>query len=184
MQSPPQSPPGSSQGSKVVIIVAVVAGALVVVVGIVGILAALAISGMRKYLANAKEAEGRAAVAAIARGVIACSNRETVVSGPGGALALPPSTPAVPATLDAITGRKYQSAPSEWSVPPWDCIGFQMSTPQYFQYQWVRTGDTEGTARAVADLDGDGAVDVTFALPVTCVRSPWACSAGTVQETR
>jgi type IV pilus assembly protein PilA len=188
MQQDPAGNPTASQGSsKAVVIIAVVVGALFAVVFVVGILAALAISGMRKYLMNAKEAEGRATVTAIAHDVVRCAETESAESlDPSNpAKGLPVTTAPVPASLDAVANKKYMSAPSDWASPGWDCIKFQMSTPQYFQYQWVRSSPTEGMVRAQCDLDGDFRADVTFEVPVTCSTSPsWACQAGTLRETR
>jgi type IV pilus assembly protein PilA len=189
MQQQPAGTPPSSQGSsKAVIIIVVLVGALFAVVFVVGILAALAIGGMRKYLTNAKEAEGRATVTAIANDVVRCAETESAdlldPSNPASAKGLPVTTAPVPASLDAVANKKYMSAPSDWASPGWDCIKFQMNTPQYFQYQWVRNSPTEGTVRGLCDLDGNHQPDVTFEVPVTCSTSPWECQAGTMRETR
>lgn len=186
MQQVPNQQPSSSQGtSKVVVVVAVAVGALMALVAVVGVFAALAISGMRKYLMNAKAAEGRAAVTSIARGVIACSHTERVETLNPTSNALPPTTTPVPASIDDISNKKYMSVPWEWTSPGWDCIGFRKQDPQYFQYQWVRTSATEGTVRGVSDLDGDRAPDFTFEVPIMCTAAPvWSCKAGTLVETR
>ncbi len=181
--------PSSQGSSKAVVIIAVVVGVLFAAVFVVGVLASLAIAGMRKYLTNAKEAEGRVTVAAIAQDVVRCAEADSVdaldPSNPGPAKGLPVTTAPVPPSLDAIAAKKYVSAPSDWASPGWDCIKFQMNTPQYFQYQWVRSGPTEGMVRAQCDLDGDLRADVTFEVPVTCSTSPsWSCQAGTLRETR
>jgi hypothetical protein len=180
MQQPP-SPPSPQNSSKTVVIIAVVVGLLFAAVFVVGVLAAFAIAGMRKYLMNAKEAEGRATATAIAVHVVQCAETESPASATG----LPTTTAPIPASLDAVANKKYMSAPSEWASPGWDCIKFQMTTPQYFQYQWVRNSPTEGTVRAQCDLDGDHRPDVTFEVPVTCNTSPsWTCQAGNLQEVR
>lgn len=190
MQQQPAGNSTASQGSsKAVVIIVVVVGALFGVVFVVGVLAALAISGMRKYLMNAKEAEGRATVTAIAHDVVRCAETESAdsldPSNPSSASGLPITSAPVPASLDAVANKKYMSAPSEWTSPGWDCIKFQMSTPQYFQYQWVRSSPTEGTVRALCDLDGNHEPDVTFEVPVTCSTSPsWACQVGNLRESR
>lgn len=166
MQPPP--PLRSSEGMAgrlVVFVVAVVIGVVV----LLGVLAILALSGTRKYLQNAKEAEGKANVGAIARDVVGCSERDMtgVPLEPGATLArrgLPPTTAAVPASLSDVSARKYMSSSSDWATPGWDCIKFSISAPQYFQYQWVRSSPTEGVARATCDLDGDGAPDVRVEL--------------------
>ena len=78
--------------------------------------------------------------------------------------------------LTAISGKKYQSPPGEWAADAFTCAGFRMSTPQYFQYQWVRMADDHGEAIALADLDGDGAAEQRFTIAVHC-PSPSSCRA-------
>ena len=167
--------------TNIPLIIGVVIAGLFAVVFLVGVLASLGIYGMRKYLTNAKEAEGRMTVHTIARGAVACSMRVPAT----GTQSLPVTTTPVPATLDDISGRKYMSAPGDWKTPGWDCIGHTMLDPQYFQYRWTRTSATEGVASAVADFDGDLAPDVTFEVPVTCTVSPnLECTAGMLREIR
>ena len=148
--------PRRSAGSAALVVTAI--GCLVLI-PILGVMAALAIYGVRKYLVNAKSAEGRAAVMALGRGMAECANRTG---------ALPPSATPVPPKLGAISGRKYMSAPAEWSDTAYSCAGFSMSAPQYFQYRWVLTSADAGYASGVADLDGDGTPDVSFSLAVSC----------------
>ena len=78
--------------------------------------------------------------------------------------------------LPAVAGTKYVATSAEWAL--FDCqtsssryapaTRFDISEPTYFQYEWERQTPTNGIARARADLDGDGVIDVTFELPVTC----------------
>lgn len=156
---------------KIVLIVVGVVVALVVV-GI-GVLAAIAVFGTKEYVSAAKEAEGKATVGAISRGAAACFEKEDMSSNVIGGSApstheLPATTQPVPASLSAVSGKKYQSSPSDWSGPGWSCMAFSMMSPQYFQYQWVRDSPTKGRAIAKADFDGDGAADVTFERAVDC----------------
>ncbi len=178
--TPPQ-PKGSNVGLIIGIVIAVVVGGLFVI----GILASLAIYGMRGYLQKAKTAEGLSTVQSIARAAAACGEREPDPTDPTAVAGLPPTTTPIPASLGEVQGKKYTSAPSEWRTPGWDCIKFEMSTPQYFQYQWVRTSATAGVVRGVADLDGDGVPEVQLESEVTCVTSPtMSCTAARVQEKR
>lgn len=165
---PARAPAGKKSLSTLLIVLLVVA---VVGVMLLGVLSALAIYGVRKYVVNAKEAEGRAGVGALAKGVAACS-----------AGSLPPSTPPVPATLGSIRGSKYQSAPAEWTAEAFRCAGFALGTPQYFQYQWRRDTKSSGTARALADLDGDGSAEISLEVPVLCAEG--ACRAGALPDGR
>src|SRR5262245_47176451 len=70
----------------------------------------LAIYGVRKYLIQAKAAEGRNAVTALAQGIAKCQPAVQVA----GRSALPPTAQPVPRELTAIQGMKYQSVPGEW----------------------------------------------------------------------
>lgn len=146
--------------SVVLIIVVVVVIVILVIVAIVGVVAAMGIFGTRRYIGEAKKAEGKAQVAVLARGIATCTEAA------GGKL--PASSAPVPAALSDVSGKKYQSDPKEWSDPAFTCASFSMLMPQYFQYQWVSTSDSAGTARAVADFDGDGTADVTLEAPVAC----------------
>ena len=53
---------------------------LMIVVAIIGVLAALAIFGVRRYLASAKTSEAKNSVGAITRGAAAAFERETAAS--------------------------------------------------------------------------------------------------------
>ena len=150
--------PRRSNTSVIAIVIAVV----LVVVVVVGVLATLAISGVRRYITNAKMAEGRVTVAVIAKGIARCST-------PRGSV--PESSGPVPADLSSVSGRKYLSAPREWSHQAFRCGGFSMREPQYFRYEWLRESDAAGVVRAEADLDGDGAAEIRLEHEVVCGAS-------------
>jgi type IV pilus assembly protein PilA len=156
---------------------------LMIVVAIVGILAVLAIYGVRKYLANAKTAEARNDVGQIAKDQAAeyeKENMQSTILGTGTSANLSralcgtePGNP-VPATTN-IQGKKYQSSPGDWNkgaaaTPPsgFSCLKFTMDAPQYYAYSYVTSG-TQGNvgdsflATANGDLNGDGVLS-TFSL--------------------
>src|ERR1700722_14675606 len=113
---------------------------LMIVVAIVGILAVLAIYGVRKYLANAKPSQAPNTLGQIAKNQAAMYEKEsmqTTVLAPGGTAnlsrALCGSEPNVVPAVTAIKGAKYQSQPSDWNkgsgsatVPPFgfSCLKF------------------------------------------------------------
>jgi type IV pilus assembly protein PilA len=153
---------------------------LMIVVAIVGILAALAIYGVRKYITNAKTAEARNSLGQLSKDASAAFNREgmkgdvlTIGNSTSVTNALCLSaTKTVPDTPDNIKGRKYQSKPQEWNeggpLAGWTCLKFSMQDPQYFMYKYTQTGDpsTDGSTFetiAQGDLNADGTLS-TFDL--------------------
>lgn len=144
-----QPPPRPSGGTSALVIVAAI---LVPVVLIVGVLAVLALSGMRRYLAAAKAAEAGMHVTQISVLAEQAYTRD-------GALC-PSATAPVPSKVPR--GTKYQSSASDWETDRaasagFSCLGFAMSQPQYFQYRYEAT-PTGFTATAHGDLNGDGVV--------------------------
>jgi type IV pilus assembly protein PilA len=151
---------------------------LMIVVAIIGILAVLAIYGVRKYIANAKTAEARNSLGQISKDAQAAYEGERLASAvvltPGQStdvvrkMCLSASAP-VPAVVPA--GKKYQSQKIDWQpaadvggsgVSPkgFPCLRFEMNAPQYYQYNYVVTGTGEAngdlfTAEAVGDLNND-----------------------------
>jgi type IV pilus assembly protein PilA len=144
---------------------------LMIVVAIIGVLASLAIYGVRKYIANAKTAEARAALGRIAKDASAAYNRENMagavldLGGTAGVSNRLCATAAatVPAAKASIQGQKYQSSPSEWNAGTsdtgWQCLKFSMQEPQYFMYGYTAVDPTLNTgtftATAAGDLNGD-----------------------------
>jgi len=146
---------------------------LMIVVAIIGVLAALAIYGVRKYLTNAKTAEARTALGRISKDTQSAWERESM---PTGVLTLGESAansrafcgigPAVPSAIDKIQNSKYQSSPADWKAGAWGCLKFTMDGPQYFQYVYTSSGSDSGStflAEAHADFNGNGALS-TFSI--------------------
>lgn len=150
---------------------------LMIVVVIIGILAALAIFGVKRYVSNSKSAEARMSVGRI--GKDAASAYEAERMG-GNALALgsyrqssrrlcASTGQVVPATLQA-DGEKYQPAASDWAGDGadagWDCLKFSMDQAIYFQYDYRATASTTPTAgdgfTASAQAEMDGAFTQIF----------------------
>jgi len=146
---------------------------LMIVVAIIGVLAALAIYGVRRYLTNAKTAEARMAVGRMAKDQSSAYDREaldkaviTLSGSSTTARALCPDAAQVPAT--APSDGKYQSSPNDWKGDAgWDCLRFSMQDPQWFAYDFDSTGSASAgstfSALAHGDLDGDSVLS-TFAL--------------------
>jgi type IV pilus assembly protein PilA len=133
---------------------------LMIVVAIIGVLAALAIYGVRRYLASAKTSEAKNTIGAIARGAAGAYERETSAAElvAEGALStnanhalclaaaeVPPG--AVPA------GTKFQPSTADGDVngfetgdalTGWKCLKFGLTQPIYYQYHYLRDGATPG----------------------------------------
>ena len=144
---------------------------LMIVVAIIGILAALAIYGVRRYLTNAKTGEAKQNLGRLVKDAIAAYERESM---DGDLLSAGSSVPsvhklcasagaAVPATVPK--GSKIQVNPADWAAGDketgWACLKFSVSSPVYYQYSYAAQNvDNPTTAAfqtgAVADLDGDG----------------------------
>jgi type IV pilus assembly protein PilA len=144
---------------------------LMIVVAIIGVLAALAIYGVRKYLANAKTAEARTALGRISKDAASAWDREAMSGGvlaPGSSVInskqLCPSGAKIPLDDTAIANKKYQSTAADWKQTGWSCLRFSMEGPQYFQYEYVATASNPGAegdnyvAHAYGDLNGNGAL--------------------------
>ncbi|MGK4004318.1 type II secretion system protein [Sorangium sp. So ce1036] len=159
---------------------------LMIVVAIVGVLAALGVAGVRGYLATAKTAEAKQTVGAIARAAVTQYERERGVPElqPSNSAPATPSrvlcasaTP-VPSDFASVQGTKYQPSAEPGddfmtgtNLAGWQCLGFSIAHPIYFQYSYLVGGDyvsqdmpgsplpggPEGfEAAARGDLDGDG----------------------------
>lgn len=167
---PPGYGPGPvavpKKGFPVWIIILLVVGVGVVVMG--GIMASLAIFGVRRYIADAKTAEARNSLMQIRIDAVAAYERETTnARGDSVKRLCPSATTSVPASMMYIKGKKYQSSPSDWQVDRarntgFACLGFSMAAPQYFLYRYTarglsRPGDSF-EAEAVGDLAGDGSL--------------------------
>lgn len=122
---------------------------LMIVVVILGILAAVAIPAFTRYVKRSKTAEATGNITKIYQGQLtyfqAALERgtQTYVNA---ATALPTALP---------TAAKYPANVSQWAADAnWTAIGFSLDAAHYYQY--ISPGGTSDfTARAVGNLDGD-----------------------------
>jgi type IV pilus assembly protein PilA len=144
---------------------------LMLVVGIVGVLATLALYGVRKYLLNAKTAEVRNAIGQMGKDAKSAYERESMA---GSVLTKGTSSrvvnnlctdaaKSVPDVIGKIRGAKYQSVSTDWTdgndtLKGWVCLRFAVSDPQYYMYDYKGTTGETGSFDAIGygDLDGNG----------------------------
>jgi type IV pilus assembly protein PilA len=160
---------------------------LMIVVAIIGILAVLAIYGVRKYVANAKTAEARNSLGQMGKDTQTQFEKESMAATVLGPASQSSVTRALcgPAKTGVPSGgppaaAKYQSTQAanlDWNTDTaanagFACLKFSMQAPQYYQYNYTSDGNsgatppvigTKFTATANGDLNGDG-VESTFQL--------------------
>ncbi|WP_437987607.1 type II secretion system protein [Sorangium sp. So ce117] len=159
---------------------------LMIVVAIISVLAALAVVGVRTYIATAKTAEAKQVVGAITRSAATQYERDRAISqilpATGVSAAnthiLCDSAAPVPLNFADVRGTKYQpsAAPgvdfmSGSPLAGWQCLGFATISPIFFQYSYqvgggyvsqgldgapIPSGTEAFEAGARGDLDGDG----------------------------
>lgn len=132
---------------------------LMIVVAIIGILAAVAIPAFMKYISKAKSTESTDAVKKIFNGAKAYYNDPP---NPG----VDPIKPQVPAPSEPATpvlgtccgdGGKCKPSEANWSTPTWISLSFSMSDNHAYMYSYeVPNEYAQFTARANGDLDCDG----------------------------
>lgn len=154
---------------------------LMIVVAILGILAAVAIPAFINYMKRAKTSEATINVGRIyegqvsvyegkqmtGRGVDRISTNRCLVS------------PIGPTPAAAPEGIEHIASPADWSAPEWVLLGFSMQDNHLYSYQYISSGAGSGTAppgtsgfadcgvktgefagQARGDLDGDGATSL------------------------
>ena len=116
---------------------------LMIVVAIIGILAAVAVPAFIKYMQTAKTTEAAPNLKKIydgAKGYFAAgppSDR----SGVALAHEFPTSTAMTPTNRCCLSaGKKCTDDNTTWNDPTWRKLGFEIRDPHYFQYIFLSTG--------------------------------------------
>ena len=156
---------------------------LMIVVAIIGVLAALAIYGVRTYISASKTSEAKNSIGAISRGAVAAYQRvsaqnQILTPGQQGVPSshnLCKTALLVPASVSFVKGKKYQPKTKSGDFESgndtsgWRCLRFSISQPMYYQLSYYyKAGDVSGViskgaagqdyfvARATGDVDADG----------------------------
>ena len=135
---------------------------LMIVVAIIGILAAVAVPAFMKYIKKSKTAEARQLVKKVYDGARVYYMDKRPGRGYGAAVAdsqFPgPSVGPSPALGTCCsTADKCAPTASYWTDPVWVALQFSVDDPHYYMYSYETTDPTSSfTARANGDLDCDG----------------------------
>jgi type IV pilus assembly protein PilA len=147
-----------------------------------GMAAALGVYGLRRYIANAKAAEARNALGQIAKDVVTEWEGEWAPDNKPRANVKKKLVSYGPVPKTVPKGVKYQSSAADWK--PWAPLRFEISAPQYYQYEIKAAKDGE-SAEIIArgDLNGDGKASL-FKLSIKVDRTANALRvAPTIAET-
>ena len=120
---------------------------LMIVVAIIGILAAVAIPAFMKYIKKSKTTEAKEHLKKLAD-----SAKAYYMEGAGNFPETAPTSPAL--TEPCADGGKAEPEASFWAHSTWKALDFAMDDPHYFVYEFAST-DTDFTAKAIGNLDCD-----------------------------
>ena len=130
---------------------------LMVVVAIIGVLAAIAVPAVSSYIREAKTTEGVEHLKSLSDGAVVYYNTEHF--SPNDALTrfkfrYPAShTAATIPTNAAGVGEKMHVPDADWQVNPWRELGFELSRAFYYQFTYQSTnGDEQFQSDANASL--------------------------------
>lgn len=149
---------------------------LMIVVAIIGLLAAIAVPTFMDYMSKGKRSEAELMLNIIRKRALAQYQAQAsypiIVAADGTAEEINQgATPNRPCCQQNFAGKK-QCAPdaAAWQTPGWNHLGFTITESHYFQYGYQGGAGTVGSetgvgkrfiARAVGNLDCD-AVDVVI----------------------
>ena len=130
---------------------------LMIVVAIIGILAAVAIPQFLDYMKSSKRSEAMLNLNSIEKAAGAAYAEDSTF--PAQQVGLTPA-----AACCTVAGKKCTVNQADWvGVAAWDELKFEMTKPFLFQYSYDGTAGNAFTAVAHGDLDCDGVfVDYTL----------------------
>lgn len=131
---------------------------LMVVVVVLGILAAIAIPAFVKYIVTSKTSEAKENLAYLYRQSTCYFAGENTDSAA-------PFVSVIPHQFPMSAGPNPAAPPpakktlTNWDAPTWQALTFALNDPHYFSYNYVSEGvgtTSSFSAQALGDLDGDG----------------------------
>lgn len=132
---------------------------LMIVVAIIGILAAVAIPAFMDYMKKSKKTEASLQLNKIAKNSKVYYNTNAgYVQGTAG---------VKPTTYNATGKCKAETIDSTWAADTvWAALDFQIDEPNLFKYDYTGTAVAAANAHAVGDLDCD-TTPITYTLTLT-----------------
>ncbi|MFH1018174.1 MAG: prepilin-type N-terminal cleavage/methylation domain-containing protein [Pseudomonadota bacterium] len=127
---------------------------LMIVVAIIGILAAVAIPSFMRYIKRSKSTEAAINIRKIYDGEIAYFTEDHVLQN--GTVLTKQFVSVGPNPTDALG---IQKATANWETDGWIALKFGTDSPVLYRYQAISTGtgtSSAFTAQAQGDIDGDG----------------------------
>jgi len=140
---------------------------LMIVVAIIGILAAVAIPAFMKYIRRSKTSEATMNLRKLFDSSVSYFEDEHASrSGLPLDRQFPAAVEQTPTTdfCAGNTGEKFAPTDSTWKDATWHALNFGLADPHYYKYSYASDGvdtDSKFTARANGDLDCD-AIESTF----------------------
>jgi type IV pilus assembly protein PilA len=146
---------------------------LMIVVAIIGILAAVAVPAFMKYMKRSRTTEAPPNLKKIFDGAKGYFEKGAKVNRSGTVQEhkFPASVGPTPAMGDCCGGGDGDKCVNtDWTNATWTALGFEISDPHYFHYSFTSSGvgtSAMFTAGANADLDCDGTLYSTFERTAT-----------------
>ncbi|MCA9559190.1 MAG: prepilin-type N-terminal cleavage/methylation domain-containing protein [Myxococcales bacterium] len=139
---------------------------LMIVVAIIGILAAVAIPAFMKYIRRSKTSEATMNIRKLFDSSVSYFNEEqalrdgTIIERQFPAANSTVTTPADWAGVVCAgdSSQKYQPDSNTWDAPTWQALNFAVDDAFYYRYTYVSAGTgsaSQFTARAQGDLNCD-----------------------------
>jgi type IV pilus assembly protein PilA len=139
---------------------------LMIVVAIIGILAAVAIPAFMKYIRKSKTTEAVQGMKKIYEGARSYFMEESVARGSTASIAkqFPVSETETPAIGSCCgqSGDKCSPVPSNWDTNGWNALKFSMDDPHYYTYAYNGTG-SENSSAFTSIVHGDLDCDSIYA---------------------
>jgi type IV pilus assembly protein PilA len=161
---------------------------LMIVVAIIGILAAVAIPAFMRYMNKAKSTEAEQFIKKIQDGAIQYYHRPTKPTMTPVPKQFPPAAAITPAagTCCGAGQDKCPAAPALWTAnPSWQALNFSVEDPHYYTYQFDIADVLVGpfTARAQGDLDCDGTLALFEVVGGVDVATNTLTNSGSIRNT-